>query len=273
MNWLGAATEFTKQGVPFVIVTIAALRGHAPRGAGAKMLVTQESSYGSIGGGNLEQTAIEKAREYLGRGGASLDRETLPLLFNMILNPKGGAHGVQCCGGEVTLLLELVNPKRPTVAIFGAGHVGWAIAHILQTLPLELLLIDSREKQLDETRLLTEQPAEVHLQHAAIPETALESIPAGAHLLILTHDHAEDIAILERALRRDDLGFIGLIGSSAKWAHFQGELKKQGLTDSDLERVTTPIGLPGIEGKSPAVIAIATAAQLLQCLELSENLD
>ena len=265
MSWLEQASELERTGTPFVVVTLARVRGHAPRRAGSKMLVTAEGIRGTIGGGNLEETAIARARALLAQ------RATAPELLTLKLNPRGGEHGVQCCGGEATLLLEPVCVARPTVAIFGVGHVGWAVAHILQTLPIELRLVDSRERQLDEARLLPARVAQVALEHAPVPESAVERLPSGAHLLILTHDHAEDLAILERALQRDDLGFIGLIGSAVKWQHFQQHLKDQGLGEAALARVTTPIGLPEVPGKSPQAIAIATAAQLLGVLELPES--
>ena len=100
---------------------------------------------------------------------------------------------------------------------------------------------------------------------------SLTTFPAGNHLLVLTHDRAEDLAILDMALRRDDLGFIDLIGSSAKWAHFRGRLLEQGHPEEVLARITTPIGLPEVPGKSPPAIAIAVAAQLLTLLELPEG--
>ncbi|WP_178087793.1 XdhC family protein, partial [Methylacidimicrobium cyclopophantes] len=99
------------------------------------------------------------------------------------------------------------------------------------------------------------------------PERVVGELARGAHLVIATHDHAEDLAILEAALARSDLGFVGLIGSSVKWAHFQKKLRGDGVSESALRRVTTPIGISGIRGKDPAVIAIATAAQLLPFLE------
>ena len=267
MSWLETLETLRRENTPFVLVTIAKVRGHAPRGAGSKMVVTKEKVFGSVGGGNLEQTAVEKARVLL------THPDSTPELFTQTLNPKGGEHGVQCCGGEVTLLLEPVTPARPTVAIFGAGHVGWALTHVLSILPINLYLVDSREPQLTPPEFLNLQLATCNLQpvHTPIPETALETLPPKTHLLIMTHDHAEDIAILDVALKREDLGFIGLIGSSAKWAHFQQALKKQGHTDETLQRVTTPIGLEGIPGKSPQAIAIATAAQLLQLLDFPEE--
>ena len=264
MVWLSGINRLNDQRIPFCIVTIAKVRGHAPRGAGSKMLVTAGETHGSVGGGNLEQTAVEGARALL------TNHAKAPDLLTVTLNPQGGDHGVQCCGGEVTLLLEPVYPQKPHVAIFGAGHVGWALAGVLNALPVTLYLIDSRPAQLDKARLPVGQ-AEVRLEHAAVPETALPSLPPGAHVLIMTHDHAEDIAILDSVLRRDDWGFVGLIGSKTKWRHFQGELKKQGFIDADLSRVTTPIGLPGVPGKSPQAIAISVAAQLLKVLDLPDT--
>ena len=254
------------ENTPCVLVTVAKVRGHAPRNAGSKMVVTKDKVFGSVGGGNLEQTALEKAR-------ALLAESSVPELLTMTLNPTGGDHGVQCCGGEVTLLLEPITPTRPTVAIFGAGHVGWALTHVLSILPINLYLVDSRESHLAPPKSSNLQLATCNLQpiHTPIPETTLETLPPKTHLLVMTHDHAEDIAILDTALKREDLGFIGLIGSSAKWAHFQRELRKQGHTDEALERVTTPIGLPDVPGKSPQAIAVATAAQLLGYLKLDEE--
>lgn len=264
MSWLAALAELNAAGTPFAIVTLAAVRGHAPRAAGSKMLVTQAATYGSVGGGNLEQTATQRARALLAAGART------PELLTVTLNPKGGEHGVQCCGGEVTLLLEPVFPARPAVAIFGAGHVGWALVTVLGTLPLDIHLIDSRATTLEQAATL--ELATLHKHHAPVPESALDELPASAHLLVLTHDHAEDIAILDAALRREAWGFIGLIGSSAKWAHFRRRLLEQGHNEATLSRVTTPIGLPGVPGKSPQTIAIATAAQLLGVLELSEQM-
>ncbi len=260
MAWLETLAQLKELSV---LVTVAQVRGHAPRGAGSKMVVTFEDVHGSVGGGNLEQVAIEKARALL------TNQAQTPELLTMTLSPKSGPHGVQCCGGEVTLLLEPVNLARESVAIFGAGHVGWALVQVLGMLPLELYLVDSREAQLEPD--FPKLEATLHKRHAPVPETVLESLPSGSHLLVMTHDHAEDIAILDTALRREDLGFIGLIGSSAKWAHFRRELTKQGHSEEVLTRVTTPIGLPGVPGKSPQAIAIATAAQLLTFLELPEE--
>jgi xanthine dehydrogenase accessory factor len=265
LGWLEAVNHLHETGTPFVLVTVARIRGHVPRGAGSKMVVSAGETWGSIGGGNLEADATLRARTLL------TEHATTPELLTRTLGPGGGTYGVQCCGGEVTLLLEPVYSERPTVAIFGAGHVGWALVQVLGTLPLAVHMIDSRPDALGRP-LPTPLTASVTRHHAPVPESVLEVLPADAHLLILTHDHAEDLAVLERALRAGHFPFIGLIGSRSKWAHFRRELLQHGLSESDLARVVTPIGLPGVPGKSPQAVAIAVAAQLLGVLQLPDAL-
>ena len=263
MQWFENLARLTEQKVPLVLVTLLSVRGHAPREAGAKMLVTAEAAYGSIGGGNLEATAITLARKLLGSSGPTPQIHTLRLTEN-----APAEHGVQCCGGEVQVLLEVVTPARPTVAIFGVGHVGLALAKVLSILPVELWLVDSRAEMLTDERLrpLQQEQARLRVFHAPILDGIVNDLPAGAHLIIMTHDHAEDLFVLEAALRRSDLGFIGLIGSAVKWRNFQHKLLQQGLSQADLARVTCPIGLPLTRSKAPEAIAIATAGQLLPLL-------
>ncbi|BDP44394.1 xanthine dehydrogenase accessory protein XdhC (plasmid) [Deinococcus aetherius] len=266
-GWLEAVQGLADQGGPGVLVTVVVVRGHAPREAGAKMVVGLEQTWDSVGGGNLEATAVERSRALLAC------RATTPELLTLRLTDRApNEYGRQCCGGEVTLLLEPLQTARPHLAVFGVGHVGLALANILSTLPVRLHLIDSREGQLTPERLagLPGGAARLHVHHAPIPELALADLPAGTHLVIMTHDHAEDAALCDAALRRRDLGFVGLIGSRVKWLRFQEQLKEVGHTEADLARITTPVGLPGIRGKSPAVIALGVAAQLQQVLEATE---
>ena len=99
-----------------------------------------------------------------------------------------------------------------------------------------------------------------------LPELVLGGLPPGTHVLVMTHDHAEDAALLDAALRTSHLGSIGLIGSSAKWSRFRSKLLAEGHDEQALARVTTPIGVPEITGKEPAVIAVGVAAALLPVL-------
>jgi xanthine dehydrogenase accessory factor len=159
-------------------------------------------------------------------------------------------------------------PARPTVAIFGLGHVGYELARILSRLELRLELVDSRADQLEPLRLaeITDGAADVGVHHLVLGEQILERLPRGAHVLIMSHDHAEDFALCDAALRLPHLGSIGLIGSSAKWSGFRRRLAEQGHPPGTIGRIRCPIGLPEISGKQPAVIAVSVAAALLQTL-------
>ena len=228
------------------------------------MVVSAEGSWGSIGGGNVEAVAVGRARALLAEFAAE------PTTFTVNLSDKAPVeHGVQCCGGEVTVLLDPL-PVLPAVAIFGIGHVGLELARILSRHELDLHLVDSRPQQLSDDALapLSDATARIHTHHVPVlPELVLGELPAGTHVLVMTHDHAEDAALIDAALRTDHLASIGLIGSSAKWTRFRQKLLSDGHEPNVLERVTTPIGLPELTGKDPATIAVGVAAALLLAFE------
>jgi xanthine dehydrogenase accessory factor len=260
MDWLAAVAHLREQGRAGVLVTVTTVRGHAPREAGAKMVVGAEEAWDSIGGGNLEATAVDRARAMLRDGATQPD--TLLMALNEHVTTE---HGRQCCGGEVTVLLEPLA-ARATVAVFGVGHVGHELARILSRLPLSLHLVDSRAAQLTPERLAdVAGPSDVHVHHAPAPEVVLRTLPAGARVYVMTHDHAEDFLLCDAALRRGDLT-VGLIGSRAKWARFRVRLRAEGHDDAAIDRIACPVGLPSVTGKSPAVIAIAVAAEVAQAL-------
>ena len=241
-----------------VLVSIVEVRGHAPRASGAKMIVTNDAVWGSIGGGNIEHWAMKEARDMLRSGVRG------PQLHSQKLNPESGQYGVQCCGGEVRLLLEPHQNQRPCILLFGAGHVARELIRIAQHLPWEIHCVDSRSELLD--TLDTPKTAELllHKHHSIAPEAVLTEMAGIDFAYIMTHDHAEDLAVLERLLRQDKKPFIGLIGSSVKWSHFQRKLLALGLEEEDLASVHCPIGISGIAGKSPSEIAIAVVAEILQ---------
>jgi xanthine dehydrogenase accessory factor len=265
VTWVGAVARLRARREPGVLVTVATVRGHAPRRAGAKLVVGRTETWGSIGGGNIEAVAIDRARELIGESGAE------PELREFALNDKvTNRHGVQCCGGAVTVLLEPL-PVVEAVAIFGVGHIGLELARILARQELDLHLVDTRGEVLTQERLgvLEDAVAQLHVRHTPLlPEEVLAELPPGAHVLIMTHDHAEDAALCDAALRTAGLGSIGLIGSAAKWARFRRRLATEGGHDSAaIDRIKTPIGLPEITGKEPATIAVSVAADLFRTFE------
>jgi xanthine dehydrogenase accessory factor len=265
MEWVKGVQALRGARQPGVLVTLASVRGHSPREAGAKMVVGPGRVWGTVGGGNLEAVAVERARELMGTS----SRE--PEMLTVALSDKAPyQHGVQCCGGEVTILLEPL-PVVPAVAVFGVGHVGLELARILARHDLELHLVDTRPEQLTAQRLavLDDSVAGVHVhQVPVLPELVLGELPAGTHVLVMTHDHAEDAALCDAALRTSHLGSIGLIGSSAKWARFQRRLADEGgHAPETIARITTPIGLTSLSGKDPATVAVSVAAALLLEIE------
>jgi xanthine dehydrogenase accessory factor len=165
-------------------------------------------------------------------------------------------------GNGESFLLQQMRRYVDPVYLFGAGHVGRALAQALEPLPYRVTWIDSRAEMFPEqlpanaTRRLLPQPA---------PEVA--AAPPGTLFLVMTHSHPLDLEICDRALRRGDFAYLGLIGSDTKRARFISQLRKRGHGDVALARLVCPIGVAGIAGKEPAVIAIAVAAQLLQVSE------
>ena len=148
--------------------------------------------------------------------------------------------------------------------LYGAGHVGRAIVQALAPLPVHVTWIDEREDEFAAAAPAVSTQA--HIQTVCIDalEAEVRHAPAGAFYLVLTHQHDLDLRIVEAILRRGDFGFLGLIGSRTKRARFVHRLSERGIASQAIERLTCPIGVPGIEGKEPEVIGAAVVAQLLQ---------
>ncbi len=260
MEWLTGLESLTSEGTSGILVTLTSVRGHAPRAAGTKMVVSADRTWDTIGGGNLEATVTDSARRMLRDGEAEPRTEEMSLTEHTTTR-----YGRQCCGGKVEVLFEPIAAP-PVVAIFGAGHVGTEIVRLLSRLPVTVHLADSRQVAVNAARALesADGPARLRVHHAPAPETVLKDLPPDSHVLIMSHDHAEDLILCDMALGRDDLASVGLIGSSAKWARFRKRLREQGHEDADIDRITCPIGISGIDGKSPALIAISVVAALAQ---------
>jgi xanthine dehydrogenase accessory factor len=231
----------------YIEIRVVETRGSTPRDSGTSMWVGASDVRGTIGGGNLEYTALKIAREMLLSGETSRQRK-------FVLGDSLG----QCCGGNVTLAFTKVErigvEENPfDVILFGAGHVGKEVVRILERLPCRLTWVDSRPDQ-----FLPETTARVAIEDE--PIFAVDDAPPGAFYLVMTHSHALDLAIVERVLQRKDIRFLGLIGSETKAAKFRSRLKARGI---DASRLVSPIGLFKA-GKHPAEVAVSALAQLLQ---------
>ncbi len=247
-----------------VLVSVESAQGSVPREPGAWMAVFAADVIGTIGGGQLEFQAMAEARRRLAGGEGEPVRRF----------PLGPSLG-QCCGGVVHLRFERIGaadmaaletrlaPKLAPLALFGGGHVGRALINVLATLPFAVTWIDSRDEIFP-----AQVPANVDCEHSDPVHAAVCDLARETRVLIMSFSHAEDLDIVAACLRRQreraDLPYIGLIGSQTKWATFRHRLEERGFIPTELEQVTCPIGLPGIAGKEPEVIAVSTAAQILQ---------
>jgi xanthine dehydrogenase accessory factor len=349
-DWLRALASLSERDVACVVVTIAAVKGSAPRKAGTKMIVTADNLVGTIGGGHLEYKSIEFARAMLA------DDRAVPRRLHRF--PLGASLG-QCCGGVVTVLLEraapardawvasllehhvtatpcvmasvadgaatgklivdaenvvgvvddaalhalaasaardmtaagdraprllvapadatsggtapllLLEPVRPIefrIMVFGAGHVGRALVAALSQLHAHIDWIDSRAEEFP-----AHVADNVSIEVTDTPECVVDQARAGTYFLVLTHSHDLDYSLTECILRRTDFSYLGLIGSKTKRNTFERRLEQHGVSEELRERITCPIGIPGITGKEPAEIAVAVAAQLLQLRAATAN--
>jgi xanthine dehydrogenase accessory factor len=259
-----AAARWLAAGRPAAVVAVTATQGSVPREAGTRMLVGADAVLGTIGGGHLEFEAIALARGLLAKP-SGVAADAAPIERRFALGPSLG----QCCGGVVHLRIAPLAadppalwpppPPRFTLLLCGAGHVGRAIAALLATLPCRVRWLDARQDEFPAA------PGPAHIERSASDDLPAEvaAARAGAFVLVLTHSHALDLEIVHAALRRPELGFVGLIGSRSKRARFEHRLRDRGIDGAALQRLVCPIGLPGITGKEPEVIALAVVAQLM----------
>ncbi len=253
-GWLAAGRDA-------VLVEVLDARGSVPRDAGTRMVVDPSQVLGTIGGGHLELQAIAQARGRL----ASPDRS--PHTQSIALGPTLG----QCCGGALTLRYSRLDaaaiaawpvaPPRFALQLYGAGHVGRAIVALLADIHCRVWWIDERD---DEFPSPGAEPPHISRVCVEPVEAEVALAPPGASFLVLTHSHDLDLRIAEAILRRGDFAFFGLIGSQTKRARFVHRFEQRGIAPDVIARMTCPIGVPGITGKEPAVIAVAVVAQLLQ---------
>lgn len=301
IEWLTWLRDVAAQ-EPAALVSVLASEGSAPRGAGTRMLITASDLHGTIGGGQLEYRAVEQARSLLAHPAGSWRVQDYPLgpllgqccggrvrlllehvdpdtlgwvadaaedrvlvstltasLVQRHVSNDAVLTALSARGDrprEGATFAEVVGQYRRPLYLFGAGHVGQAIARHVENLPFRLAWFD--------TRPIFETISGVAIVAEASIDQCVAEAPDDAAILILTHDHALDYRLTRAALERAPVAFVGLIGSATKKARFLGRLEREGLTGEARTRLTSPIGIAGVQGKEPDVIAVATLAQLLQ---------
>jgi xanthine dehydrogenase accessory factor len=254
-HWFDAVQQLSAVGQAYVLVTIVAVRGSAPRNSGAKMVVSHSATFDSIGGGHLEHQATKIALELLAKG------QQIQRLENFPLGPKLG----QCCGGITSLLFECFECARANIMLFGAGHVGHAVALILATLPIKLNWVDQRQDLFN-----PRQENNISYIVSDSPSDEVATMPPQSYYLVLTHNHQLDYDICRAILKRQDFKYLGLIGSETKWKRFRQRFFHRGITQAQVERISCPIGLADVPGKLPMEVAVAIVGEIIGLYQ-SEN--
>ena len=166
--------------------------------------------------------------------------------------------------GGRTWFVERVAAPDFRIVVFGNGHVGRALVQILGALPCRVTWIDEREQDFPAT-----VPSNVTVVATDAPDAEVRAASPGSIFLVMTHSHALDFDIVAAILARDDFVYAGMIGSKSKRAQLERRLNARGFGEDAIARVTCPIGIAGIGGKEPGVIALAVAAELVQASERS----
>ena len=238
--------ELKKNRTPYCVATIIKSQGSSPRHIGTKMIVTESSSFGTIGGGALEEKVIEDAREQMRHRSSTC--KNYPL----------GAMLGQCCGGEVEVFFEPNFPKKP-MFVFGAGHIAEHLCPMLMELGFHVTLIDERPERITLPRFET-----VHERWNELPSDIMKKINFydDTHIIVITHEHKHDEEIVRFCLDKK-FKYLGCIGSRHKWKRFKERYHAQGIPDELFKRVTSPIGLD-FGSETPFEISVSICAELIQ---------
>ncbi|WP_411991085.1 xanthine dehydrogenase accessory protein XdhC [Agarivorans sp. DSG3-1] len=250
-NWLDACGYLKEQQQAYCIATVIAEAGSTPRANGAKMVISQQQQFDTLGGGNLEYQVIKHARDHLqhGQNGTQIERFSL------------AADLAQCCGGAVQVLFEYFAVKQAHITIYGAGHVSHALCQILSQLPFSLEVIDNRQDWLDSIAKLG-----VNTHYHPEPVQTISELKPASNVLIISQDHSLDFELSLAALTRQDLHFVGVIGSATKAQRFKYRLAEKLAKPELSEQLVCPIGLPEVKGKLPMQVAVSVSAQLISLL-------
>lgn len=247
LNWSAAIQHCQQRGSGYVIATIINTQGSTPRNGGSKMVITADTTYDTIGGGQLEFLLVQQARELLAQNKTCQILKPIPL----------AAEAAQCCGGNVTVMLEAFTACTWQIALFGAGHVCQSLVTILAGLPCQVRVIDNRPE------LMTNNlPANCRYEFYADPTEAVAQLPDDGWHIIFTHDHALDFALCKTLLSDQRWAYAGMIGSQTKALRFRKRLADAGFAAPAIETIHSPIGLPDVKGKLPMEVAVSIAAQL-----------
>jgi len=249
LNWSQAIIASQRANNAYALLSVLNVKGSSPRDQDAKMVVTNDEIWDTIGGGRLEHELVIRARELLAK------QERTHELKDVILGPEMG----QCCGGKLTVLIEIFPAEPFVLAVFGAGHIAQRLMPLVDELPGKKYWVDQRAEWINKLDLLNTEKV--------IDEDPIEfvnQLPKNFCALVFTHEHWLDFQLVEAMLRRDDGYYVGLIASKSKITRFRSSLLSDGITEQQMSKLISPVGLASVPGKLPAEVAVSIAAQLIQ---------
>ena len=250
-------TELKKNNRSFVVITVVKVEGSTPGKTGFKMIVeSQGKTYGTVGGGAIENEAMNEAKRLMGSDAGNIMKEYI-LNKNEEVESRDATVVKMTCNGKIWLYYE-VEKNLPSVYIFGGGHVGQALIDILVNLNYYIILIDNREEIVDKTRA-----KKIYCIHSEYDDFTGKFIPAeDSFFVCVTYGHQYDYDILKTLYRRNLVNkYAGVIASRSKAAGIIKNLKTDFGNDLDLSKLHTPIGLK-IGGDSAYEIALSVAAEI-----------
>lgn len=249
MNLFKRTAELEAEGASFAMAIVVRAQGSVPRHEGSKMLIFPNgSTEGTIGGGEMESLVIREAQESIKDGRSRF------LHYNF-RDPDRGDPGV--CGGEVDVYIEPLQPK-PTLLIFGMGHVGKAVAHLGSWIGYRVIVADDRE----EFATLESVPGADRAIHCDLAKLSEEvEIDSQTYVVLTTRGVPVDVKGLP-SLLETDAGYIGVIGSRRRWETSAKQLKDQGIPEKMIAKVNSPMGLE-IAAETPEEIALSIVAEIV----------
>ena len=268
MDWLRALTDCKSSNTSCVVVMITSVAGSAPRTVGTRMLVTGDKLYGTIGGGALELEGISHARALIDHSTVGGGDEALVSTRELVL----GKELSQCCGGSVVLQFDCHLANDFILHVFGAGHVGQEVTRLALRLPCVAVIHDTRAEWLACVDCIVaddkEQVDTVTTRHMGVNTYEyIDALGKGAYFLVMTHSHELDMEVVEAVLSCSDAAYCGLIASNSKAAKFRNRLKRKGFDNSELQRLTAPLGRGVSTGNTPMEVAISGVGDVLTARE------
>lgn len=251
MNIFSEINKIETDGMTAVLCIVTKTKGSTPRHAGSKMIVYPDGhTVGTVGGGETESLCITEAIQLLKNGNTQT-------LHYKLVNPEQGDPGV--CGGEVDIYLEVLG-KKQQILIIGAGHVGKQLSFLANWLGFYVIVIDDREELISRNNLPDVNDRFVNLEKFFASYSDLET--SNLFVVMTTRSLEIDLLYLPEILKLNPR-YIGVIGSKKRWIKTTELLLNDGILESEIEKIFSPIGLD-LKSETPEEIALSIMAEILK---------